>query len=79
MNEWLNKIKWMYCNIQWVELLSHHQPIHYTERERERESGMRWIQSKTEEKEDPGRRWKSCIYLKNDFPVEALQTMTSDD
>ena len=32
-------------------------------------------QSRIEEKEDPGRHIKSCIHLKNDFPVEVLQPM----
>lgn len=59
MNEWLNKIKWMYCNIQWVELLSHHQPIHYTERERERI----WHEVDSEQDRGEGRSWEALKEL----------------
>lgn len=59
MNEWLNKIKWMYCNIQWVELLSHHQPIHYRERERERI----WHEVDSEQDRGEGRSWEALKEL----------------
>lgn len=54
----------MYCNVQPVKLLCHHQPSHYRKRE--------YLA------EDPGRQWKSLFsfHLKNDFPVEVLRVMT---